>query len=277
MSSALTPFAFDDAMLRVHTDNKGNPWFVAKDVCRLLDLGNVTEATRNMDDDELTSALLKSGGQGREMFIVSESGLYSLIFRSRKPEAKRFRKWVTAEVLPALRKTGAYAAPGAALALPDAHAAALRLKPALRERLLSDALQAARIAGASTVEEVEALYARFCLLVSDKPAPVREHGDWFDHFLGWVESCVQPGAHGTHTRAEVLYGHFLRWMHQRRPDLNAPSQKLWGAEMAKLYRRIKSGNICYQAVFAEGVDDAPRPRPAHPRMSWRQNPPPPRG
>jgi prophage antirepressor-like protein len=87
------------------------PWFVAKDVCDALNLSNVTESLRGLDEDEkLTSAVLRAG-QNREMNLVNESGLYSLIFQSRKPEAKSFRKWVTSEVLPAIRKTGAYVNP----------------------------------------------------------------------------------------------------------------------------------------------------------------------
>ena len=87
---------------------EGEPWFVAKDVCGVLELGNITEALRGLDADELTSEILKSGGQGREMRLVNESGLYALIFKSRKPQAKAFRKWVTSEVLPQIRKTGKY-------------------------------------------------------------------------------------------------------------------------------------------------------------------------
>ena len=98
-------FNFDGNSVRTVTvDNE--PWFVAKDVCDTLGLTNITEALRCLDEDELTSEKLKSGIQLRRMKIVSESGLYGLIMRSNKPEAKRFRKWVTAEVLPTLRKTG---------------------------------------------------------------------------------------------------------------------------------------------------------------------------
>jgi prophage antirepressor-like protein len=94
-------------------ERNGDPWFVARDVCRVLELGNPTEAVRNLDDDEkadLRITEVSSNGveQARNMNIVSESGLYSLVFRSRKPEARRFRKWVTAEVLPAIRRQGAY-------------------------------------------------------------------------------------------------------------------------------------------------------------------------
>jgi prophage antirepressor-like protein len=84
------------------------PYFVAVEVCEILDLKNPTVSIRALEDDEkLTYELLRSG-QIREVNLVNESGLYSLIFRSNKPEAKLFRKWVTSEVLPTLRRTGKY-------------------------------------------------------------------------------------------------------------------------------------------------------------------------
>ncbi|MBR4383774.1 MAG: hypothetical protein IKP64_09480 [Selenomonadaceae bacterium] len=86
----------------------GKPHFVAADVCRILELGNITEALRRLDEDELTSVKLNSGGQMREMKLVNEPGLYRLIFASRKPEAKKFQRWVYHEVLPSIRKTGSY-------------------------------------------------------------------------------------------------------------------------------------------------------------------------
>lgn len=88
------------------------PWFVAKDVCEALELGNTSMALERLDDDELISVKLMSGGQNREMIAVNEPGLYSLILGSRKPEAKAFKRWVTHDILPAIRKTGHYAAPG---------------------------------------------------------------------------------------------------------------------------------------------------------------------
>lgn len=83
----------------------GEPWWVAKDVCNVLGLTNPTVSLEGLDEDERSKFFL--GRQG-EANIVSESGVYSLIFRSNKPEAKRFRKWVTGEVLPTLRKSGRY-------------------------------------------------------------------------------------------------------------------------------------------------------------------------
>ena len=83
-------------------------WFVAVDVCRALDLENVTKALYVLDDDELTLLKVRSGGQMREMNFVNEFGLYNLILSSRKPEAKKFKRWVTHEVLPSIRRYGFY-------------------------------------------------------------------------------------------------------------------------------------------------------------------------
>lgn len=99
---------YENLPVRMVQRENGELWFVARDVCDVLDLENVTWALNGLDEDELTLEKLKSGGQAREMKLVSESGLYTLIFRSNKPEAKPFRRWVTKEVLPAIRKTGSY-------------------------------------------------------------------------------------------------------------------------------------------------------------------------
>ena len=103
-------FNFNSSEIRVVKDEGGEPWFIAKDVCDVLGLSNITEALRNLDGDELNSEILNSGNQGREMKLVSESGLYALVIRSNKPNAKKFRKWITSEVLPSIRKTGGYVA-----------------------------------------------------------------------------------------------------------------------------------------------------------------------
>lgn len=92
----------------------GNPFFVAKDVCDVLGIVNHKDAVANLDEDEKGVATIyplqkpKRGGGKQRTLIISESGLYTLIFQSRKPFAKAFRKWVTAEVLPTIRKTGCY-------------------------------------------------------------------------------------------------------------------------------------------------------------------------
>ena len=93
--------------IRVQVINK-EPWFVAKDVCDALTIGNNRDAVSLLDDDEKLTSAVPTSGQNRKMWFINESGLYNLIFQSRKPEAKAFRKWVTGEVLPTLRKTGRY-------------------------------------------------------------------------------------------------------------------------------------------------------------------------
>lgn len=89
----------------------GMPWFVAKDVGDILGLTNVRMSLQNLDEDEKLTSLLLTSGQNRKTWFINESGLYNLIFQSRKPEAKTFRKWVTSEVLPAIRQTGSYGTP----------------------------------------------------------------------------------------------------------------------------------------------------------------------
>jgi len=110
MNNSIQRFDFKGAALRTLTDENGEPWFVAKDVCDILELNNITEALRPLDDDEKTnfrnSEVAQNGG--RAPIIISEPGLYKLIMRSRKPEAKEFQRWVTHEVLPQIRKTGGY-------------------------------------------------------------------------------------------------------------------------------------------------------------------------
>ena len=98
----------------------GEPWFCLVDVCRVLDLSSPHKVAERLDRDELTGIKVRSGGQTREMTFINESGLYSVILRSDKPEAKPFRKWVTSDVLPTIRKTGGYGVDGTKAALAEA-------------------------------------------------------------------------------------------------------------------------------------------------------------
>ena len=93
--------------LRV-VERKVQPWFVAKDVCDILELGNSRSSLALLDEDEKDVHSMDTPGGKQEMTIISEQGLYSLILRSRKPEAKAFKRWVTHEVIPSIRKTGGY-------------------------------------------------------------------------------------------------------------------------------------------------------------------------
>ena len=115
---------FDYNGLQVRTVEKdGEAWWVLSDVCRVLELSDTRRTAERLDEDELTRLRLHSGGQSREMYAINESGLYNVILRSDKPQAKPFRKWVTSEVLPTIRKTGQYnAKPNKALEIKEINA-----------------------------------------------------------------------------------------------------------------------------------------------------------
>ncbi|GAA5139257.1 hypothetical protein GCM10023213_19660 [Prosthecobacter algae] len=116
-------FDFNSQAVRV-VERGAEPWFVAADVCRILEISNPSEAIKALDDDEKMTLDNTEGHSGKRggaqcFNIISESGLYALIFKSRKAEAKSFRKWVTAEVLPSLRKRGEYIAAEGMGGVPD--------------------------------------------------------------------------------------------------------------------------------------------------------------
>ena len=107
--TAASPFAFNGQAVRV-VDHDGQPWFASADVCDLLEIRNSRQAVARLDDDEKGVTTIDTAGGQQTLGIVSESGLYRLIFKSRKPQARAFRRWVTTEVLPSIRKTGSYKA-----------------------------------------------------------------------------------------------------------------------------------------------------------------------
>ena len=107
----LIPYPVHTQEIRTEMKN-GEPWFAAIDVCKILEIQNHRDALSRLDDDEKGVVTTDTLGGRQELNFVSESGLYNLIFQSRKPEAKKFRKWVTAELLPQLRKRGSYTMPG---------------------------------------------------------------------------------------------------------------------------------------------------------------------
>ena len=112
MNQQLAPFDFEGRQVRIVTDAQGEPWFVAADVLSTISLDR--KALERLDDDEKGVNSIHTPGGVQEMTTVNEPGLYALVLGSRKAEAKRFKRWVTHEVLPAFRKTGSYAVPAVA-------------------------------------------------------------------------------------------------------------------------------------------------------------------
>lgn len=101
-TSQLIPFQFENHSISVIRDDKGEPWWFAKEICDILDISDPSGAVLRLDSDE------KSTYSTRNQLIINEFGLYSLVLSSRKSEAKKFRRWVTHDVIPAIRKTGKY-------------------------------------------------------------------------------------------------------------------------------------------------------------------------
>ena len=107
----LAVFSFGNHEIRTVTDEHGEAWFVANDVCEALELENPRDAlARHVDSEDVAKRDTLTSGGVQKLSHVNESGLYALIFGSRKESAKRFKRWVTSEVLPAIRKDGYYVA-----------------------------------------------------------------------------------------------------------------------------------------------------------------------
>jgi len=155
----LTELSYEGKEIRI-VQKDGEPWWVLKDVCAVLGVGNPSDVAARLDGDEKTMVNLNTldsfdGIRGNpNMTIISESGLYNVILRSDKPEAKQFKRWVTHEVLPSIRKTGAYALP---------------ISPLDRARLVQQALLAQQeIIGEleTTIAELEPKAEAFDVLMS---------------------------------------------------------------------------------------------------------------
>lgn len=106
----VTNWTFGETEVRT-IERDGEPWWVLSDVCKVLELNSPHKVADRLEEDEKGRNLIPTLGGEQEMTIISESGLYSVILRSDKPQAKTFRKWVTGEVLPTIRKHGAYMTP----------------------------------------------------------------------------------------------------------------------------------------------------------------------
>lgn len=144
MNAEIATYDFRGSAVRVLTDKRSEPWFIAKDICDVLEIR--TDSIRSiLDEDEVTEINPNTIGVaqngGRAPLIVSESGFYKLVLRSRKPIAKEFQRWVTHDVLPSIRKHGAYMTPDTirqALADPDTLIMlATRLKEETEERQMA--------------------------------------------------------------------------------------------------------------------------------------------
>lgn len=182
-TNQITRFDFHGATVRVLTDEQGEPWFVAKDICDVLDV-RTNNVRAILDADEVSDLsndysidIAQNGG--RAPLIVSESGLYRLVLRSRKPVAKEFQRWVTHEVLPSIRKHGGYMAGQEAMSPEQMLAASMRwLESRIAEQQGQIASQQARLdAQAPKVLFADAVStSKRCILVGELAKILRQNG-----------------------------------------------------------------------------------------------------
>lgn len=113
MGTHINPLLFEGEHLVRMFEDTGNPWFVGADVCRALGIEKPRNALDRLDEDEKGARTVGTPGGPQEMIVISEPGVYRLVFSSRKPIAERFKRWLAHEVIPAIRKTGGYRAEAA--------------------------------------------------------------------------------------------------------------------------------------------------------------------
>lgn len=257
MQANITPFAYGDHMVRSFLDEQGAPWFVAKDVCQILELENNRQALSYVDADEKGVIISDTPGGPQQMSTVSESGMYSLVFRSRKPQARAFSKWVRSEVLPALRKTGHYAMPSASAssASGTGYAASRPISRCLRlpqrERALDRAVQVARDHGVPSLAEIERFYRAFCAIMAEGldgegralEGEELSQSDRVDLIVQFLDECCTP-ANGKRVSAAEVYAAFRVWW-PRHAESDVPSQKLLGTIMQERFAKIRRGGIYY--------------------------------
>lgn len=190
----------------------GEPWFVAVDVCRALEHSNVSSALERLDDDERSK--LNLGRQG-ETNIVNEPGLYTLVLGSRKPEAKAFKRWITHEVLPSIRKTGAYATDS---------------------RLMEAAQLLANCRNPAAIPALISVLSEYTGVQIETPGPMWE-GARFDnmvHVRNWIETTSLTVSEIVDAPTTALYHQFTSWIELNQLNLRI-SRKAFCAIMRNIY------------------------------------------
>ncbi|WP_323011103.1 Bro-N domain-containing protein [Paracoccus sp. (in: a-proteobacteria)] len=249
-TSSVVPFAFEDHLVRV-VMRDGEPWFVATDICRVLGTRDASEAVEKLDDDEKGTDSIRTLGGSQSVRIVSESGLYTIVLRSRSATtpgapAHRFRKWVTGEVLPQIRKTGRYEADAARPAMPDllpGHPEFPHAVRLVREARLAHGPRAAmalwRSLGLPWVCELDAL-------------PDVGGAGFGPELSRFIAECVVP-ARGVDVTARTLYRAYVAWAAAagRRPvsetrfgrDAKGHLEHAASSRNVMVYRNIRLANL----------------------------------
>jgi prophage antirepressor-like protein len=264
----LIMYGYNGRLLTIIQDDKGNPWWVANEVCDILNLGNPRSTLALLDNDEKGVHNMDTRGGKQDVTIINEPGLYSLIFRSKKPEAKAFKHWVTHEVLPSIRKTGYYRLDDSEEK--EAGAKRQRGRPRKtesdsgyddilkRQRQLSQIFEnafklarritqsnkdAAEIARAKVEELTGVNLSEYLKLPPGMVSDGRTEEKLLDSFIG--DCCIIGDEYWA--RASDLYQTFRDWFLNNRP-CEAPTQKWFGARIGRRFNRKKDGVYKYLGI-----------------------------
>lgn len=257
----LTPFYFGSNEVRVFLDDEGKPWFVAQDVCEILGLRNVSRAISSLDTDEksVLTSLTKSNvgndfsGLRTSTRIISESGLYALIFKSNKSAAKKFSRWVRHEVLPELRKTGHYEIPRKTMELPEVELdendatefgdrlfskAVLALEGPERIRLFEQAVKIAE-SEYMPLDKMEEYFVRLCEMASKRRSDPK-----MNKIQRFISECLTsvPGERLPFMR---IYAAFYDWWEENEHGA-VPGSKSLAQALRKYFEPQKSCNSYFR-------------------------------
>jgi len=245
----IIPFYFQSNEIRTVTV-KNEPWFVAKDICDVLDIRwNGSQTIEFLDDDERGVGFFPTPSGNQDLIIISESGLYTLIFRSNKPQAKPFRKWVTAEVLPAIRKTGSYNLPESdkKVFVNHSHTKVTRAPNGLDIRYTMDL---GKIVANPTRQSIEMLERLTGIPLADISLVDSANSDLEILFLAFVEACCIV-AEDKRVSSLLLYTAFREWLKKERKS-PPPSVKRFSSVVGNHFDRIKSGRMHFLGLCLIG-------------------------
>lgn len=259
------PYYFQSEEVR--TISIGNsPWFVARDICNILSLSNISMALERIPDTHKGINQIDTLGGVQQMAIVSEPGLYRLIIRSDKPQAEPFMEWITGEVLPAIRKTGQYSLANhyepfvpategtAAISVPRLEEAARGVKAAMiMARAYGWKTEDARQYANKVVLDITGIDTLALLNIPVKQGmatpPLRDPREELTQIVGQYleERCAIDVSE--RVSSTELYTDFTNWFMNFHVG-EIPTQALFGSIMSNYRRRVKSGGIIFYSGIA---------------------------
>lgn len=263
--NSLIPFDFENQTIRAYSDEQEKSWFVGRDIALALGYSRPHEA---IQEHCKLPKLLKSGDlpllgiPPRGLLVIPESDVWRLILRSRLPKAQSVENWLMEEVLPTLRRTGAYTMPTATrparrpklfISLEDMPADIMRIRPAMRDRCMNYALQVARLTGCADMSTVREQFIEMCRTLYIGDTPLMFSGTAYTTVCAFVEKCLQE-ARGKNLRFTNIRKAYARWA-ERNGITDQPTDKTFAAVLRSHFEYYRSNGTIYTniALTQEGL------------------------